>query len=212
MTSPIKQTLTKIIKSKQTTPFKKSAFDDENKNKTSTPIQEPSTLSPVSLSNKKKQAPILPPTESKKLYESRKQYMNPFDSDEDEDHGNPFATDLDKEIIHAPIIEIKQNGDIIDVLNDSQSFKKEDQKPNEIDDEIGDDYYRKRARQLIQQTKQSSTRITQKSNTYEDFNSLTSSSPSQTSSLSAAHKPETIQLAKQLIADARKRKLNICLI
>jgi hypothetical protein len=65
--------------------------------------------------------------------------------------------------------------------------------------------YKQRARQLIQQTKQ-------KSIVYEDFNSLTSSSPSTPSSSVTTpghyNKPENVQLAKQLIADTKKRKLN----
>jgi hypothetical protein len=79
---------------------------DDHLVKTSTPIQQPQNNN-----NKKKSAPPPPP----QLYESHKQYMNPFDSSEDENDGvkNPFSTIKND---NTPIIEIKQNGEIIDAL------------------------------------------------------------------------------------------------
>ncbi len=80
---------------------------DDHLVKTSTPIQQPQNNN----NNKKKPAPVPPP----QLYESHKQYMNPFDSSEDENDGvkNPFSIIKND---NTPIIEIKQNGDIIDAL------------------------------------------------------------------------------------------------
>jgi hypothetical protein len=88
--------------------------------------------------------------------------------------------------------------------NSSNSIHAKKTNHRKLSDGGSDGDYRQRARQLIQKTKQHQS---SSSTTYEDFNSLTSS-PSTISTVSSgvAHKPETIQLAKQLIADAKKRK------
>ena len=112
--------ITKIFQHKKkekstTTPNKKSKQDDYHK--TSNPIhqqQQPQQ-------NNKKIAPP-PPQDNKKLYESHKQYMNPFDSSEEDDGViNPFSTI--KPTDNTPIIEIKQNGEIIDALNDNNEYE-----------------------------------------------------------------------------------------
>ena len=128
-----KSTITKIFKHKKkqnvdVTPIPSKILSFQDENKTSTPIQvqvvTPKKLNTSQTSNKKKFAPVLPARENVKLYESHKQYMNPFDSSDDDTENdfndfntNPFKNEIDNESHHAPIIEIKQNGEIIDALS-----------------------------------------------------------------------------------------------
>jgi hypothetical protein len=128
-TSKSTSSITKIFhKNKQNTPFKTLLFEDEtNKNKTSTPfttktgpITPPSILTPsisATTSNKDSLTPI-----KAKPVDSRKQYMNPFDSDDDDDDSFGGNNKNDESVAHAAIIEIKQNGQVINACNGNEDY------------------------------------------------------------------------------------------
>lgn len=88
-------------------------------NKTTTTTTLPSTVKVMSNNNNKNQQSPVKPV----LYESHKQYTNPFDSDSDDDNKSaiitttstsPKTTDAN---VYSGIVEIKQNGKVFDIID-----------------------------------------------------------------------------------------------
>ena len=163
-------------------------------------------VTPSSTSNKPKQ-----------LYESRRQYMNPFDSDNDDDDCG-----MSNDENSGGIIEIKHNGQVIDAIkNDIDDTSDNDEcntaggrqtsslhhrealqrKSININDSTNknNDEIKQRAKQLIQKAKSYNHTPTTPTNVTNNINT----SPISTNSV------KYTQMAKQLIEDAKKSKLPI---